>query len=126
SPAPPEAAPPPLDESPAAVLPGVPPAAAPADTTPRGRFGIDTLIPERREDAPASPPLSPDLQREVDEVAQRQADELRRAPGAAPPGMAPADAPANPGGPASTRLEISRAPSPTEARPIRAIPVPEE
>ena len=30
------------------------------------------------------------------------------------------------GGSSSTRLELSRAPSPTEARPIRAIPVPEE
>lgn len=116
---------------PAASVPGVePPPAPPAsEVTPRGRFGVDTLIPERRvDDRPST--LTPELRREVEEIAQRQEEELRRnpnPPGTAPPSTAPADAPgASTGGPSSTRLEISRAPSPTEARPIRAIPVPEE
>ncbi|MFO0950503.1 MAG: hypothetical protein U0835_05000 [Isosphaeraceae bacterium] len=78
--------------------------------------------------------LSPDLRREVEMVAQRQEDELRtrrELPGAPPaiPGAEPAETPdytVPPGSPNSTKLEISRAPSPTEVRPIKAIPVPEE
>ncbi len=85
----------------------------------------------------------------VERIAQRDEEELRRngPPSTASPSAGigtsgspnnypnvstttPAGSPeANPpaGTPApSTRLEISRAPSPTEARPIRAIPVPEE
>jgi hypothetical protein len=90
----------------------------------RGQFGTDTLIPQRPEVLPPSS-LTPDLQRRVEEVAQRQDEEMRRKAAAernAPPG----EPLVSPGSPASTRLEISRAPSPTEARPIRAIPVPEE
>jgi hypothetical protein len=79
------------------------------------------LIPRRSE--PTVSTLSPDLARQVEQIAQRDEEEtLRRN---APEGR---EGPGSPGGPAtpSTRLEISRAPSPTEARPIRAIPVPEE
>jgi hypothetical protein len=79
----------------------------------------------------ALPPstLSPELQREVDRIARRQDEELRQNPPQPIPGSDPnMPDPAEdlgPGG-SSTRLEITRAPSPTEARPIRAIPVPEE
>jgi hypothetical protein len=64
------------------------------------------------------------LQREVEEIAQRQEDESRRRPGAnmGLSGATPlADVDVSGG-----RLELPRAPSPTEARPIRAIPIPEE
>lgn len=91
-------------------------------TTPRGRFGLDTLVPERAEAPPST--LSPELQREVERIARLQDEEMRR--NAATPPEPPVDLPSTPGGPTSNRLEISRAPSPTEARPIRAIPVPEE
>jgi hypothetical protein len=67
--------------------------------------------------------LSPDLRRQVEEIAQRDEESLRRN---GPPDRLPsAGAGVAPPAP-STRLEISRAPSPTEARPLRAIPVPEE
>lgn len=119
-----------LPATPAAVIPvpdPPPPPPAPAPAQPevpsRGRYGIDTLIPQRASDPPAST-LSPELQREVERIAQKQEEELRRPQ--APAVGNPADTPPTPGSPTSTRLEISRAPSPTEARPIRAIPVPEE
>jgi hypothetical protein len=85
----------------------------------------DTLVPQRN--SPTSSSLSPDLRREVERIAQRDEENLRRN---GPPDRQPPPSPVEPGGtpgnPPSTRLEISRAPSPTEARPIRAIPVPEE
>jgi hypothetical protein len=57
-------------------------------------------------------------------IAQRDEEMLQRT---GPPDRMPQGASAAGTTPApSTRLEISRAPSPTEARPIRAIPVPEE
>ena len=75
--------------------------------------------------------LSPELQEEVARIAQRQDDELRQrppvpaaAPGATPPGDI--TLPLSVTGPTNRSLEISRAPSPTEARPIKGIPVPEE
>jgi hypothetical protein len=77
--------------------------------------------------------LSPETLREVEEIARRQEEEMRRNPN--PYDMPPAQ-PAGPGGPdgtlryppdpSGTRAELPRAPSPTEARPIRPIPVPEE
>jgi hypothetical protein len=70
--------------------------------------------------------LSPELRRQVEEIAQRDEEMLRRNPPLPPGRGAPPDAPATVSAPPSTRLEISRAPSPTEARPIRAIPVPDE
>jgi hypothetical protein len=68
--------------------------------------------------------LTPELQRQVEMIAQRDEEMLQRngPPDRMPPGtQGTASTP-----PPSTRLEISRAPSPTEARPIRAIAVPEE
>ena len=141
------------DEAPAAEAPGTPsplesaapsdldpPAAAPSsrpespttvpdgiEGTSRGVFGRDTLIPQRR--AIPSQSLTPELQRDVEEVARQQEENtIRDRATARPPSGVPEEDPI-PGLPASsvaTRLEISRAPSSTEARPIRAIPVPEE
>ena len=111
--------------------PGMAPSVGPhavADTppSPRGRFGTDTLVPERSGNYRST--LSPELQRDVDRIAARQDEEMRRSPQPVfnPDPNAPSEAPASPSSATSTRLEISRAPSPTEARPIRAIPVPEE
>jgi hypothetical protein len=94
----------------------VPPLTDPAASNP--------FLSSRRTAYPST--LTPELQREVEKVAQRQEDQRRKGPAPAP-GAGALDQPSPiPGSPASTRLEISRAPSPTEARPIRAIPVPEE
>ncbi len=83
--------------------------------------------PRGFEDPPSM--LSPELQREVDRIARQQdAEEMTRNRDAVRP--APAEAPVGdaPGMPdtSANRLESPRPPSPTEARPLRAIPVPEE
>ena len=83
--------------------------------------------PRDLQDPPTT--LSPELQREVDRIARQQDEEdmtrnrdaVRPAPGEAPV----SDAPGMPDT-SATRLELPRPPSPTEARPLRAIPVPEE
>jgi len=84
-------------------------------------------IPERAPVGDST--LSPELQREVERIAQKQEDDLRsRGPDRSLPGGMTGEVGALGGAPGmpSPRLEISRAPSPTEARPIRAIPVPDE
>jgi hypothetical protein len=90
--------------------------------------GSDSFIP-RRENAPST--LRPDLQRRVEEMVHVQDEELSRKQARPAPGPQPAD----PGAPdtitdlrtqTQTQVDISRAPSPAEARPIRAIPVPED
>jgi hypothetical protein len=103
----------------------IPPRAEPVQ--PRGATS-DSFIPERSANVRST--LSPELQREVERIAQKQEDDLRArgAPARSIPGEMPGEVgglTASPGLP-SPRLEISRAPSPTEARPIRAIPVPDE
>ncbi|GAC1465993.1 MAG: hypothetical protein NVSMB9_06100 [Isosphaeraceae bacterium] len=119
-----------------AVAPEPPPAPPANDQAPapavssesesRDRSGTDTRFPVFSGTVPSSS-LTPELQREVEQIAQRQDEEMRQgnAPSTAPP-AAPAEAPMGPGGAGSTRLEVQRAPSSAEARPIRPIPVPEE
>lgn len=84
----------------------------------------DSFIPDR-----ANPPstLRPDLQREIEQIARAQEDEMRRQAQAQPP-PAPAAPPESTSSDlrTQTQLDISRAPSPAEARPIKAIPVPED
>jgi hypothetical protein len=115
-----------------AELPAAPtrPAPAPADApraepTPRPASArpSDSFIPDRSEVTGST--LAPELQREVERIAQRQEEEMRRGTQTPTAPNMPNAAVASPTAP-STRLEITRAPSPTEARPIRAIPVPEE
>jgi hypothetical protein len=84
------------------------------------------MVPDR--DSSWTSTLSPELQREVERIARQQDRDSALSPGrqpggAPPPGSTAAGVPIIP---PSTRLELPRAPSPTEARPIRAIPVPEE
>ncbi|AGA31572.1 hypothetical protein [Singulisphaera acidiphila] len=114
-----------------------PPPPLPAESMGRGADQVqprsvpsDSFLPERSANVPST--LSPELQREVERIAQKQEDELRAQP--SPDRIIPGSTPnigdarglgTSPGLP-SPRLEISRAPSPTEARPIRAIPVPDE
>jgi hypothetical protein len=123
----PATAPDPLDNPPA--TPAAPGSGGMA-TFPVPPASRDSLIPERAAAPPST--LTPELQREVQRIAQRQEEELRtrQAPAAPPgaPGAGPgvSDVSTLPGSPNQTRLEISRAPSPTEVRPIKAIPVPEE
>jgi hypothetical protein len=90
------------------------------------RSSIDSMIPDRPDITVST--LSPELKRQVEEIAQREEEMLRRNPPSERAGTPAAESatPSTSSPPPSTRLEISRAPSPTEARPIRAIPVPEE
>jgi hypothetical protein len=82
---------------------------------------IDSMIPSR----PAPPStLRPELKREVESIARKQEDDLRRRQQAQP--AAPARDTIISDLRAQTQLDISRAPSPAEARPIKAIPVPED
>lgn len=88
----------------------------------------DTFIP-RGADQPFQSTLSPELQREVDRVAELQEEDRRL--DVTPPGRDstvgnPAMGGGSLSGTASPRLDITRAPSPTEARPIRPIPIPDE
>ena len=78
----------------------------------------------RRQEASADRPSSlPDhLRREVERVAERQDADARRDRRS----QAPVDPLQVESSASSSRLELPRAPSPTEARPLRAIPVPEE
>jgi hypothetical protein len=72
--------------------------------------------------------LAPELQRRVEEVARNQDrdDELRLHSQVRPqPDRLPRDTSAS-NLQTQTQLDISRAPSPAEARPIKAIPVPED
>jgi hypothetical protein len=99
---PPAAEVPPSPES--RTVPSMPVYPAPPATLPSG---------------PPQPILSDRVRREVEEIAQQSRD---RTPGGSldptDPGMTPSQG--------SPRLAIERAPSPTEARPLRRIPVPEE
>ena len=119
------------------AVPEVPPVAAPAEE--EQSHGLPTL-PPAIENRPSStefevilpkhptPPstLRPELKREVEIIVRKQEDELRRR-------QQVQDQPMQRGRDsiisdlrAQTQLDISRAPSPAEARPIKAIPVPED
>jgi hypothetical protein len=87
--------------------------------------GSDLFIPDR----PVAPStLRPDLMREVEKIARNQEDELRRKVQNPPQPAAPAQPRDTMASDlrTQTQLDISRAPSPAEARPIKAIPVPED
>jgi len=130
------------------------PAPAAADPIPAALPELPPELPRRLEPAPPAPgrleptpapaeapkvvglraplaggsTLSEASRRAVEEVALRQEAESRRATDAAPTTRGGGDPPSDGGGGDSpaNRLELPRAPSPTEARPIRPIPVPEE
>ncbi len=128
----------PRDETP------TPPPAPAADELPRAEGAapvqaVPTLPAESN--AGAARRFRPETEAAIARIAQRQDDEARTRPSQIPNlpkplsitgGLAPA--PGEPGAPdtyaaganASTRFELSRAPSPTEAWPIRRIPIPEE
>jgi hypothetical protein len=84
----------------------------------------DLMLPER---VPVASSLRPEQQREVEELARRQDDELRqRAQNPPQSTPLPRDTTSMSDLRTQTQLDISRAPSPAEARPIKAIPVPED
>ena len=64
--------------------------------------------------------------REVERIARNQEDELRRQAQNPPQPVAPPRDTVSSDLRTQTQLDISRAPSPAEARPIKAIPVPED
>ncbi len=106
---------PPLPEAAAAVQPGQrEPAAGPSPVNP---------LPPRRPYPPST--LRPELQREVDRIARLQEEELQRR-AISPPQPAPPPDSTSSDLRMQTQQDISRAPSPAEARPIKAIPVPED
>jgi len=112
---------------PAATTPRAVPAAMGAVMNP-ATASSDLFIPQR-----ANPPstLRPDLQRRVEEVARMQEEKLirdqaRPGPDTQPPVTGTPDSITDLRTQTQTQVDISRAPSPAEARPIRAIPVPED
>ncbi|WZO98452.1 hypothetical protein EP7_000031 [Isosphaeraceae bacterium EP7] len=106
------------------ALTDTPPAPAASAGVPDDRSDVPAhlrhLLP-RRDVTPFQSSLSPGSLRAVEEIARRQDDAMKQAEPAAP-------APGSYGSAnvTSPRLELSRAPSPAEPRPIRAIPVPED
>jgi hypothetical protein len=98
--------------------PSLPPA---IENSPLLSSRSDVLVPNR-----PNPPstLRPELKREVEIIVRKQEEELRRRQQAqpAPPIRDTIVSDLR----AQTQLDISRAPSPAEARPIKAIPVPED
>ena len=106
-------------------LPEPAPAAAPAPAPAPADDLSASLAPRRR----GASSLPPELQRRVEEVAQRMEAEAAQSQSAAQP--APTDFDADQRNDldemrTETQIDISRAPSPAEARPIAAIPVPED
>ena len=83
----------------------------------------DAFIPDR-----PNPPstLKPELQREVERIARNQEDEMRRQAQNPPQAVNPPRDTMASDLRTQTQMDISRAPSPAEARPIKAIPVPED
>jgi len=88
-----------------------------------GESRIDSFIPRQPHYSP--PTLRPELQREVDRIARLQEEELRRGAISPPQPAQPPDSTTS-ALRMQTQQDISRAPSPAEARPIKAIPVPED
>ena len=118
-------APPTITETPAA--PVAAPAARGAVMNP-STASSDFFVPQR-ENPPST--LRPDLQRQVEEIAHKQDEEdllkqNRPVPDVQPPTPGAADNITDLRTQTQTQVDISRAPSPAEARPIRAIPVPED
>jgi hypothetical protein len=106
------------------ALPTTPTIATSTATATQPSAGTDLMLPER---APVPSSLRPEQQREVDEIARRQEDELRQRMQNPPqPTPLPREATSTSDLRTQTQLDISRAPSPAEARPIKAIPVPED
>jgi len=101
----------------------------PVDPSPRGDSGavVSDLTRAASAGRDASDSLlSPGHREEVERIAQRPSDTMsadRGTPAVGDPNDPNALAAPVQG---STRLELPRAPSPTEARPLRRIPVPEE
>ena len=118
-------------EAPGEALPAVSAAKLLNETTSAG--GAEVKLSARQ--------LRPETEEAIAKVAQRQTEEARARAGQStnlptpvtiinPPIATPGDDPNSEGvgisSNASTRFELTRAPSPTEAWPIRRIPIPEE
>ena len=107
----------PRPSSPPRPAPEPPPAAE----APPSRPSLGAIPSEEELRSATDRILSPRLTREVEMIAQRGTNPDANRPGTA---TDPMEAPPPTQG--SPRLEIPRAPSPTEARPLRSIAVPEE
>ena len=81
------------------------------------------IVPDR----PLPPStLKPEHQREIERIARVQEDEMRRQAQNPPQPVSPPRDTMASDLRTQTQMDISRAPSPAEARPIKAIPVPED
>ena len=99
-------------------------AGAQARNTSSAESSGELVLPDR---LPLASSLRPEQQREVEEIARRQEDELRQRLQTPTQGTPLSRENTNPSDlRTQTQLDISRAPSPAEARPIKAIPVPED
>jgi hypothetical protein len=123
----------PVSRQPRPVAPAIRPAAVAAEpaTLPplpgeRPVEGTSRLLAQAMPTRSTTSGLPEDLRREVEEVARRQDEAAanRRQPERALPPTTPT--PESEMGTTSSRLLLPRPPSPTEARPLRPIPVPEE
>jgi hypothetical protein len=74
---------------------------------------------------PSISTLRPESRREIEEIARRQDAELRSNPRQYDPNV-PMNRPYGEADVSSNRVSIPRAPAPTEVRPIKPIPLPEE
>jgi hypothetical protein len=122
-------APPPATEASAVELPPLP--ETPAITEPPS-ISLESVKGDSLRDRATTalaehkrPSLSEDAKRRIEQIARRQQDDSARNP-VPPLGASFANPEMSTDDMASNRLELPRAPSPTEIRPIRAIPIPEE
>ena len=113
-------------ESPVSAVPHVASGDGASDPGPGGAAPtVDSSDPLLRRRAYPPSTLRPELQREVDRIARLQEEELQRRAANPPQPVPPPDTTSSDLR-MQTQQDISRAPSPAEARPIKAIPVPED
>ncbi|WP_165075245.1 hypothetical protein [Paludisphaera rhizosphaerae] len=115
--------------TPVSDLGAAPSAAEAAGLNPQSPAAASGFVPPR---ATASSTLSPDLERSVEAIARRQEQEdrarlaRRQQPAIEPEAGYDPNRDLSADSRMQTQIDISRAPSPAEARPINAVPVPED
>ncbi|WP_165227838.1 hypothetical protein [Aquisphaera insulae] len=116
-----------LTETPASPAEAAATPAPAASEMPRTGAGVVGPAASSLSSTPTTPKttLLPEQQQRIDEIARLQDEERRRAP-TVPGQPRVEDFTADARNQTVTQIDISRAPSPAEARPIRAIPVPED
>lgn len=125
-------APPPAPEASSVALPPLPDSVAETPAVPPATSEDTPAAPTLRDRATSAlsehkrPVLSDDAKRRIEQIARRQQDDSARNPAPAIDAPTANNSYATADDMERNRLELPRAPSPTEIRPIRAIPIPEE